>query len=130
MYVLNSLKLLLVFFNSFEFAPMSRHSYSVQISKLNTKNTATFATANDSNGVSGSGASDEDFEELASDKDARHSMEVVQGDRLLKPTYAIGEWYQPNDRQNNMISVAILAFTGTNRKNDIILNVLDNGKYL
>lgn len=118
------------FSNSSADASMSRHSDTIQLSKLNTKNTSAVSPSNESNGAGSSGASDVYFEESASYKETRYGVEMVQGDRFFKPIYAIGEWFHPDYRPNKMIYAAILSFTGTNRKRYISLNIVDKGNYL
>ncbi len=56
--------------------------------------------------------------------------EIVLLDAFSKPIYTIGVWLFPDEEENAHVSVAILLFSGTDKQNQIEVNVVDSGGYL
>ena len=56
--------------------------------------------------------------------------EILLPDTLFKPIYSVGVWENPDDRDNKRISVAILMCTGTEKRGDFTINVVDGGEFL
>ena len=62
--------------------------------------------------------------------DGNGGSEILLHDSIFKPIYTLGVWLAPDDDENSQISVAILLFSGTDKKNEIDISVVDGGEYL
>ena len=72
-----------------------------------------------------SSASVEEVPEDDQTNDACTGEEIVHSDSMFKPIYNIGVWLSPDDDENTHVCVAILLFSGTRKRNQIEINVVD-----
>lgn len=71
------------------------------------------------------GESDSDFADVANN----FGRELFVGPMQFRPIYLLGTWKDPDDHNSERVSVAILLPSGVT-KDDVTLNVVDNGHYL